>query len=389
VCEGERSAGLDSSTPDDRRPVDLYLEGSDQHRGWFHSSLLASCATRGRSPYRAVLTHGFVLDDKGRPYSKSDIERRRRAGEKVEYIPPESVLKESGAELLRMWTAQADFRSDMMYSRAHLAQLGESYRKLRNTMRFILGNLGDFDPRVEVPITDYLDRYIDERSADLAARVRGWYDAFELHMVLRALVDFCNSDLSALYLDVRKDRLYCDPAASPERRATQAVIYRALRLLATALAPICCFTAEEVWSHMPHLPDDPDSVHIARLDAGKRQDEAAIVEMGLLLELRGDVQKALEAFRAQKKSSLDAHVTLTLKSGTKAIVARMAPGWLEDFLIVSHATIAAGSADANVVAVSDASDTRKHRCERCWKWTAPAPGLCARCQAAVAARGAA
>ncbi|MCA1665167.1 MAG: class I tRNA ligase family protein, partial [Myxococcales bacterium] len=301
VCEGERSVGLDSSTAEDRRPIDLYLEGSDQHRGWFHSSLLASCATRGRSPYRAVLTHGFVLDEKGRPYSKSDIERRRAAGEKVEFIPPDGVIKQQGAELLRMWTAQADFRSDIMYSRAHLTQLGESYRKLRNTMRFLLGNLFDFDATKELvnaELVDPLDRYLYNRADDLEARVKRAYEEFELHVVLRLLVDFCTIDLSSLYLDVRKDRLYCDPAASPERRATQTVLYRCLRVVTTALAPICCFTAEEVWSHMPKLgPYDPDSVHLVLLGAGKPQLEEEIATMGGLLELRARVQKELEPFR--------------------------------------------------------------------------------------------
>jgi isoleucyl-tRNA synthetase len=385
VCEGERSVGLDSSTADDRRPVDLYLEGSDQHRGWFHSSLLASCATRGRSPYRAVLTHGFVLDEKGRPYSKSDIERRRAAGEKVEFIPPDGVIKQQGAELLRMWTAQADFRSDIMYSRAHLTQLGESYRKLRNTMRFLLGNLFDFDPtrHVTTELPDYLDRYLYDRADDLEARVKQAYDEFELHIVLRALVDFCGSDLSSLYLDVRKDRLYCDPAASPERRAAQTVIYRCLRVVATALAPICCFTAEEVWSHMPKLgPYDPDSVHLALLGAGKRQDEAAVAEMGRFLELRARVQKELEPFRAQKKSSLDAHVTLTVQAADAELIGRMPHGGLADLLIVSQTTVKLGS--EATITVADASG---NRCDRCWKWTEAPPPLCERCQRAVAARG--
>ena len=387
VCEGERAVGLDSSTAEDRRPIDLYLEGSDQHRGWFHSSLLASCATRGRAPYRAVLTHGFVLDEKGRPYSKSDIERRRAAGEKVEFIPPESVIKQQGAELLRMWTAQADFRSDIMYSRAHLTQLGESYRKLRNTMRFLLGNLYDFDPTQHMvkELDDFLDQHIYARAADLEARVKQAYDAFELHIVLRALVDFCAADLSALYLDVRKDRLYCDPAASVERRATQTVLYRCLRVVTTALAPICCFTAEEIWSHMPKLGQyDPDSVHLALLGDGARQPEEDAAKMGLFLELRARVQKELEGFRAQKKSSLDAHVTITVQSQLAELIGRMPQGWLADFLSVSQTTVKLGSEPAVTVA-----DATGNRCERCWKWTPAPPPLCERCQAAVAARGAA
>jgi isoleucyl-tRNA synthetase len=385
VCEGK--PGLDASTPEDPRPVDLYLEGSDQHRGWFHSSLLASAATRGRAPYRAVLTHGFVLDDKGRPYSKSDIERRRAAGEKVEYIPPANIVQQQGAELLRMWTAQADFRSDIVYSKAHLTQLGESYRKLRNTMRFLLGNLFDFDPTKDVvaadAMSDLLDRYIYGRANELEARVRKAYDDYELHVVLRSLVDFCATDLSSLYLDVRKDRLYCDPAASAERRATQTVMYRALRVVTTALAPICCFTAEEIWSHMPKLGAyDPDSVHLVLLGAGGEGDQAANAAMARLGELRARVQKELEPFRAQKKSSLDAHVTVTVPAADAELIGRLPQGWLADFFIVSQTTVKLGSEPKVTVA-----EATGNRCERCWKWTADPPPVCARCRGAVAARG--
>jgi isoleucyl-tRNA synthetase len=385
VCE--HKPGLDHSKPDDPRPIDLYLEGSDQHRGWFHSSLLASTATRGHAPYRAVLTHGFVLDDKGRPYSKSDLERRRQAGEKVDYIPPEDVLKQQGAELLRLWVAQADFRSDVMYSRAHLTQLGESYRKLRNTMRFLLGNLAGFDPTHDmVPaeqLEDMLDRYLYGRANQLEARVHKAYDDYEFHVVLRALIDFCSVDLSSLYCDVRKDRLYCDAARSPERRATQTVLYRCLRVVTTALAPICCFTAEELWAHMPKLGAyDPDSVHLVLMGSGGDGASASVVDaMTRLLEIRAAVQKELEPFRAQKKSSLDAHVTLSVNAADAQLIGTLPQGWLADLLIVSHLTVKLGEPG---IIVTDASG---NRCDRCWKWTpAPAP-LCDRCRAAVDARG--
>jgi len=289
---------------------------------------------------------------------------------------------------LRMWTAQADFRSDIMYSRAHLTQLGESYRKLRNTMRFLLGNLFDFDPTkdlVKEELADPLDRYLYNRADDLESRIKRAYEEFELHIVLRLLVDFCTIDLSSLYLDVRKDRLYCDPKTSPERRATQTVLYRCLRVVTTALAPICCFTAEEVWSYMPKLgPYDPPSVHLVLLGAGKPQAEAEIAEMGQLLELRARVQKELEPFRAQKKSSLDAHVTLTVTAELAQLIGQLPAGWLADLLIVSQTTVKLGSDGA--IAVADATG---NRCERCWKWTPEPPPLCARCKAAVAARGAA
>ena len=373
VCEGK--PGLDASTPADPRPADLYLEGSDQHRGWFHSALLTGAATRGHAPYRAVLTHGFVLDERGRPYSKSEIEKARREGKKVEYIPPEEVLKQQGAELLRLWAAQADFRNDVAYSRAHLTQLGESYRKIRNTARFLLGNLHDFDPGAAPPPAgafDWLDRHLQKRTHELAQSARAAYEQSEFHVVFRALSDFCAGDLSSLYLDVRKDRLYCDGADWPERRATQHVLYAALRVVATAMAPIFCFTAEEIWSHLKKRPGDPASVHLALFD-----EPPAIGEPHAeLLELRGLVQKELEAFRAQKKSSLDAHVILEMGSLNES------PELLADLFIVSKVTVMPKS--ATPIRIEDASG---HKCARCWKWTAdpwtPEAPICRRCTRAL------
>jgi isoleucyl-tRNA synthetase len=379
VCEGQ--PGLDNSDGDPR-PIDLYLEGSDQHRGWFHSSLLASTATRGRAPYRAVLTHGFVLDERGKPLSKSEIEAARRQGIKIEFIPPEDVIRQQGAELLRMWVAQADFRSDVAYSRAHLNQLGEIYRRIRNTARFLLGNLDGFDPAADPVATldDPLDRYLADRTARLVARVTEAYDAYEFHIVLRELNEFCTVDLSALYLDIRKDRLYCDPAAGPARRATRTVLYEALRALATLLAPICCFTAEEIWRHMPRRAGDAKSVHLARLPTPAPL-LGTPVPMEALLEWRGRVQKALEPFRAQKKSSLDAAVTLVLPAAEAERLGldALGPAFLADFFIVSQVTVAAG--ETPEVRVAEAAG---HRCARCWKWTPDEP-LCARCQGAVGA----
>ena len=378
VCENHE--GLDARTETDKRPVDLYLEGSDQHRGWFHSSLLASVATRGRAPYRTVLTHGFVLDENGKAYSKSEIEKARREGKKVEYIPPEDVIKQQGAELLRMWAAQADFRNDVAYSRGHLTQLGENYRKIRNTARYLLGNLHGFDPGKHAvapdQLTDPLDVYLHGRIGELEKRVHTAFDAYEFHVVLRAITDFCALDLSALYCDVRKDRLYCDPVDSLERRATQTVLFVALRAITRSMAPIMSFTGEEIWQHMPRLAEDPHSVHLALAGAGWDADAGTNAEMATLLDLRSRVQKELEPFRAQKKSSLDAHVTLSLTAEEAGLAGRLPEGWLADLFIVSQVTVKLG---APGITVADASG---HKCERCWKWTPYAP-LCQRCQAAT------
>jgi isoleucyl-tRNA synthetase len=370
VCEGRK--GLDSSGGKDAPIADLYLEGSDQHRGWFHSALLTGAATRGRRPYRAVLTHGFVLDERGRPYSKSEIEKARREGIKVEFIPPETVIKEQGAELLRMWAAQADFRNDIAYSRAHLTQLGETYRKIRNTARFLLGNLKGFDPAKHGSATsqDPLDRYMAEKVARFTRATKKAYDAYEFHVVMRATSDLCTVDLSALYCDVRKDRLYCDAEDAPERRATQRILYDALRAIAIALAPVACFTAEEIWQHMPRKPGDPESVHLALFQELDGPAGDAVTELQPALDLRARVSKELEAFRAQKKSSLDAKI---------AIPPGDAPGLSESFLadlfIVS--TVIRANVEKPEVLTAEG-----HKCARCWKWQALSP-LCARCQAAI------
>ncbi len=374
VCND--TTGLTSATLDDARPVDLYLEGSDQHRGWFHSSLLASCASTGHAPYRAVLTHGFVLDERGRPYSKSEIERARKLGLKVEYIPPDEVLKQQGAELLRMWVAQADFRNDVSYSRNHLTQLGESYRKLRNTARYLLGNLADFDPNGEpVELVDPLDRLLWGRIGELERRLRDAYKQYELHVVLRALIDFCTTDLSALYCDVRKDRLYCDGKASLERRATQQVMYAALRLLAIASAPILCFSAEDIWQHMSKRTGDPDSVHLALFGDGWAATNEAEVEP--ILQLRQRVLAALEAFRAGGRASLEASVAITAPDELKAAIERYGLVNLADLCIVSEIVLSAGADET--ITVSAATG---HRCERCWKVTPKEP-ICERCSSVV------
>ncbi len=372
VCTGR----LSGATATDPRPVDLYLEGSDQHRGWFHSALLTSAATTGHAPYRAVLTHGFVLDERGRPYSKSEIEKARREGKKVEFIPPEDVIKSQGAELLRLWVAQADFRNDVAYSRSHLTQLGEAYRKVRNTARFLLGNLQGFDATHTSGASDGgaddLDRYLEARIRQFVAATTKAYADYEFHTVFRLLVELCTTELSALYLDVRKDRLYCDGKNSATRRATQAVLYRALRAVTLQMAPILCFTAEEIWGYLPKRAGDPDSVHLALFDQAGDIDAQALAKLEPLLGLRAQAHHAMEPFRAQKKAPLDAHLHIP-----RALVPLDTDlAFLCDLLIVSQITIV----DGDELTVTEASG---HKCERCWKWTPDEP-ICTRCRAALA-----
>jgi isoleucyl-tRNA synthetase len=377
----------------DHQHIDLYLEGSDQHRGWFHSSLLTGVAFRDRAPYDQVLTHGFVLDETGKALSKSDIQRRKAAGEKISYIPPEDVIKKSGAEMFRLWVASTEFRNDIPYSQAILDGLADWYRKFRNTTRFLLGNLKGFDPdqhsRAGARFSA-VDRYMLARVDDVVARVLAAYETYELHVVHRTLVDFVTTDVSAFYGDVIKDRLYSDPVDGPERRAVQVVLYEIVRALATLSAPILCFTAEDVWKHMPRRSGDPDSVHLALFPAGQRlaEDDPLSADFAILLGWRERVTKALEPFRQAKHKSSDARVTLAVPSADRTVLERYLPE-LADLFIVSAVDLAPGDAAEPGVEVA-AHDG--HRCERCWKWypkLAENPNdVCERCAAALSALGA-
>jgi isoleucyl-tRNA synthetase len=366
--------------------IDLYLEGSDQHRGWFHSSLLVGIAVAGKAPYREVLTHGFVLDEDGNPYSKSEIELRRKQGKKVSYVPPDEVVAKYGAEILRLWAASTDFRTDIPYQEKLLQGLAEWYRKLRNTCRFMLGNLHDFAPDehpLEKQTFSELDRYALARLGDLVWRVRQHYDAFEFHAVYRAMVDYVAVDLSALYLDVTKDCLYSDAPGSPSRRAVQAVLYTVTAALARLVAPFLCFTAEDIWRHLPARHGKPESVHLCDLPLGRpmdpSQDLAAL--WARLLDHRERATRALEPFRAAGHRSTDAQVTIAPLEADRALLAGRLD-LLADLFIVSKVVLAerAGAPD---VEVSEAPGTR---CERCWRWYEQmAQGdLCRRCADAVA-----
>jgi isoleucyl-tRNA synthetase len=373
-------------------PVDLYLEGTDQHRGWFHTALLTGVGIADRAPYKAVLTHGFVLDERGKPYSKTEIEKARQQGIKIEYIPPETVIKEQGVEILRLWVASEDFRSDVRYSRGHLKQLEESYRKLRNTARFVLSNLYDFQPdRDAVPAARlaWLDRYAMRRLGQLSTAVLLAYETYELNVALRLLVEYCTTDLSALYLDVIKDRLYCDAARSHSRRSAQTVLSEIGRQLTLLLAPILAFTAEELWRHLPRKAGDPDSVHLAVFEPvlAIEEDEGEIEAQERFLGLRPKVSKALEAFRAQKRHQLEARLVITPSAEDRTFLRPMSDG-LADLFIVSQVGLADDDLPETKIEIEVA---RGSRCPRCWKWNETTSGdarcadLCGRCAGALGA----
>jgi isoleucyl-tRNA synthetase len=363
--------------------ADLYLEGSDQHRGWFHSSLLAGVAIEGRAPYDVVLTHGFTLDGAGRKMSKS----------LGNVIAPEEVIKRHGAELLRLWVAAEDYREDVRISEEILGQLVEAYRRVRNTARFLLANLYDFDPAKDaVPHASLpaFERWALHQTHALAARCRAAYDAYEFHVIYHALNNFCSVDLSSLYLDVRKDLLYCEPAAGPARRATQTAMHGILDVLVRLMAPILSFTAEDVWAHMPGS-DRPVSVFLAGMPAPPPEwvDEGLAARFGRLLAVRGAVTKAIEEARQAGlvKQSLEARVVLGADPDLGSLLADHASE-LATLLLVGGVDLRDG-ADAPPSPVLPGLRVGVERapggkCARCWNTRelgtdARRPDVCSRC----------
>jgi isoleucyl-tRNA synthetase len=358
-------------------PVDLYLEGSDQHRGWFHSALLTSVAIRGQAPYRAVLTHGFILDAHGKAMSKS-------AGNGIE---PEEIIKKYGADVLRLWVAASDYRDDISLSEQILSGLAEGYRKLRNTIRFALGAVDGFDPaRHAVPVEamEPLDRWAMARLAAWGEKVRAAYEAYEFHVAYHATIQLCAVELSSLYFDVVKDRLYTARKDGPARRSAQTVLWTAAHDLMTHLAPIVSFTASEAWDHLPGRPFD--SVFLAGLPARARPADAEALEARYqrLFEVRAAVQARLERAREQKLigKSLEAAVTITAE-GEQLALLESAAAELPALLIVSRVTLARGPFDV-AVAVAPGQ-----KCARCWMQTedvgrsAAHPTICGRCVTAL------
>ncbi|MEW6724294.1 MAG: isoleucine--tRNA ligase [Bacillota bacterium] len=372
-------------------PADLYLEGSDQHRGWFQSSLLTSVATRGEPPYRQVLTHGFVVDGDGRKMSKS----------LGNVIYPTQVIEQYGADILRLWVASSDYKDDIRVSREILVQLAEVYRKIRNTLRFLLGNLYDFEPGSDglaygelLP----LDRWVLHRAQLLVERVTRAYETYEFHQLYHALHNFCVIDLSAIYLDILKDRLYASAPASPERRSAQTVLYQLARTLVALIAPVLTHTAEEVWSYLPRLEGDPETVQLADWPTVRQEylDEAMADRYDALWEVRREVQKALELARARKEigNSLEAEVVLAA-AGETARLLREFGSELATLFIVSRVELAdkldEGYASEEIPGLMVAiSRSGRAKCERCWNYREeigadPAyPGVCPQCATVLA-----
>jgi len=375
-------------------PADMYLEGSDQHRGWFHSSLLVGVGTDGQSPYKSVLTHGFVVDGKGKKMSKS-------VGN---VIAPEKIIKQYGAEILRLWVAAEDYRDDIRFSQEILSHLVETYRKIRNTCRFLLASCADFDPASH-PLKDAelseLDRWALDRLERVRTQVANAYEESSFHQVIHTINRFCVVDLSTFYLDITKDTIYCQSADHPARRASQAVMYRMLTHLGKLMAPVLSFTAEEVWQHMPESWQRESSVHLEDFPTAAPEwlnDELSARWEGLR-KVRAEGTRVIEGLRRDKviRQSLEAAVTLYVDD-EQAELLNPYQATLADLFITSRASIAPlADAPADAVEAEELSGlkilvapTTGDKCERCWMFKddigtdADHPTVCGRCASVVA-----
>jgi isoleucyl-tRNA synthetase len=343
-------------------PASLYLEGSDQHRGWFHSSLLTSVGTRGHAPYLSVLTHGFVVDGEGKKMSKS-------AGN---VIAPDEVINKLGADVLRLWVAAEDYKDDIKISNEILKRLADAYFRIRNTYRFLLGNLYDFDPaKDQVPYGELyeIDRWALHHLQKLISRVREAYERFEFHVVYHSVQNFCAVEMSALYFDILKDRLYTFPARSAGRRSAQTALCEILEALTALMAPILSFTAEEVWKYVPLEPGKKESVHLTLFPEVRSDyvDEALNDRWEKIWEIRSVVTKALEEARKDRKIglSLDAQVHLYVPEKTFQFLQPYEKE-LRSIFIVSSVTLKATKDEKEMRAEVLRAEGKK--CERCWNY---------------------
>jgi len=392
---GTSFAAVLEKRPELAFPADMYLEGSDQHRGWFHSSLLAALGTRGVPPYRQVLTHGYVVDGEGRKMSKS-------LGNGME---PHEIIDRYGAEILRLWTSAVDYRDDIRISEEILSRLVEAYRRIRNTCRFILGNLSDFDPAAnDVPPERMLplDRFALDTTAAEHERMAEAYGAYEFHKVFHALHNLCVTDLSAFYLDILKDRLYVSARDSLERRSAQSALWRILLVLMRDMAPILSFTAEEVFRHTLVCQRGPGKsvFSLAAPDtASWRLDTATRERFELVTVLRNEVTRAIEPRRkaGEVGHSLETAVTLYLPEALLQDVLALGMDLREVFIVSKVEARPAEAASADAVACESLAGasigvTRApgEKCARCWLFSEELgaspdyPDLCPRCAGVMA-----
>jgi isoleucyl-tRNA synthetase len=374
-------------------PADVYLEGPDQYRGWFHSSLLVATGIRDHAPYRSVVTHGWTLDEKGTPMSKS----------LGNALYPEEICERWGADLLRLWVASVEYQADVKMSERVMTQLSDAYRKIRNTFRYGLGNLADFVPSRDAVANgelDEIDAWMLERTADLTKKCREWYAAYDFHRVYHAIHDFCVVDLSSFYYDVLKDRLYTKAAKNKSRRSAQTAVWKISAALVRLAAPILVFTSEEIWKYLPKDQGEPESIHISLFPAENELRTgiapATVTTWELLGKVRSEVLKALEAARNEKKinSGLEAKVLLNAEPGLKDKLQQYAASLPGLFIVSQVAFPDTAAADYHSEAIPglqvavQKADGKK--CERCWNYSTRVgenpryPTVCERCTEALA-----
>ena len=363
----------------------MYLEATDQHRGWFQSSLMTSVALHNRAPYQTCVTHGFVVDVDGKKISKSSS-----------YSKPMDAghfVGKHGADIVRLWVSSINYTDDVPFSEEMFTRLGDTYRRIRNTLRILLGNLSDFDlvaavadrgPASTTPATTLVDRWILARLETVIADCRAAYQAYEFHKVYHTLNQFCAVDLSSLYIDITKDRMYCDAPDSPRRRATQMAMHRLFDALCRLLAPITVFTAEEAWSYL----GASKSVHLQLFPEPDtaRQDSAVEEQVAQLLSLRGVIGQAVERARQEKLIGNALEAAVVLQCDTETIAA-IPNEQLEEFFILSELKIEPAREPSALI-----SKTTHAKCARCWRHrptvgtSAAHPELCDRCESVVAAQ---
>jgi len=387
----------------DWRPADVYLEGPDQYRGWFHSSLLVATGVKDASPYKGIVTHGWTLDEQGRPMSKS----------LGNTLYPIEICERWGADLLRLWVASVEYQADVRMSERVMTQLSEAYRKIRNTFRFALSNLGDFNPASDsLPNAqlEEIDAWMLDRTAELVRKCREWYASYDFHRVYHAIHDYCVVDLSAFYFDVLKDRLYTKAAKNKSRRSAQTAIWKIADAVVRLVAPVLVFTTEEIWKYLPKQAGAPASVHMAlfsdadELNAGIAP--ALVTKWETLARIRSEVLSALETARNEKiiASALEAKVTLWPKTDLKQSeqdellkLLKTYASHLPALFIVSQVNVAnigafndviQGGPNALLVVTVQKADGKK--CERCWNYSTQVgenpryPTVCERCTEALA-----
>ena len=359
-------------------PVDMYMEGADQFRGWFQSSLLTSVATQGVAPYKGVLCHGWVVDEQGKQMHKS-------AGNGVE---PSEIIRDYGADIVRLWVASSDYTVDVRAGKNIFKQLSEAYRKMRNTARFMLGNIGDFNPATDMVAEDQLfeiDRWALKSCNSLTANVRAAYDNYDFSRAYHAIYNFCVIDMSNFYMDVIKDRLYC--ADEHARRCAQTALYRILVDFTKLVAPILCFTAQEIWSYIPKLEGMQEYVCWERMPEAKSDEDADFdAKWAKIIAVRDDVKKVLEQARADKTigSSLEAAVTLYCSDEMYDFLNAIPMDELADLMIVSHVDLVKGEGGVRGLTEGlgmSVAHAAGNKCLRCWKFDTAVgeDGLCPRC----------